>query len=67
MGWLKRKIRKWAEVDTVEKNAQLRIDSFDTHHIEDYKALAKRINALEEEVFDCSDDNKVFPDDEDEE
>jgi len=64
MGWLKRKIRKWSEVDVVEKNAQKRIDSFDNHHIEDYSALAKRISALEEEVFDCSDDNKTFPDDE---
>ena len=63
MNWFKRKIRKWVGVDEVETNAQKRIDSFDTHHIEDYKALAKRISDLEEEVFDCSDDDKEFDDD----
>jgi hypothetical protein len=64
MNWFKRKIRKWAEVDDVETKAQKRIDNFDNHHIEDYKALAKRISALEEEVFDCSDDENKFPDEE---
>lgn len=63
MNWLKRKIRKWAGVEEVQENARKRIDNFDNHHIEDYKALAERISALEEEVFDCSDDDKEFTDD----
>jgi len=37
--------------------------NFDNHYIEDYKALAKCISALEEEVFDCSDDDKEFDED----
>lgn len=36
------------------------------HHKEDYGALAKRINDLEEEVFDCSDDDIEFDDDDEE-
>jgi len=62
MNWFKRKIREWSGVDDVHERINRRIDRSSNLYTEDYKALAKRVSTLEEEVFDCSDDDKEFTD-----
>lgn len=74
MSWIKRKIQELAGVDDLNKRLSDMTEKYNKVvadmeeqvllHAEDFKFLAKRISLLEDEVFDCSADNKEFGDEE---
>lgn len=76
MGWFKKRVLKIMQAELknreldirreLEKDIDRRMEDKEFTHAEDYKFLAERVNALEEEVFDCSDDDKDFPDEDEE-
>lgn len=58
---MKKWIRTFLGLNGLQKKVdelQKKVDDAELFYSEDYKAIAKRVSDLEEEVFDCSDDEK---------
>jgi len=61
--WIRKMLLSFLGIDNRFTDAHVliniqrtKIDEMELHHLEDYKFLAKRVNDLELEVFDCSND-----------